>query len=221
MELLFKGKVALVTGAASGMGLATARAFANAGAAVVLADQNESADKEAAEQIVAQGGRAIPIGCNVADEKEVQAMIGAAVAKAAKSSTGSTRSARCLELHGIRIAADARAGQWCDCQLFVAWRSGRDCGPRCLARVETWCAWTHEERRARVCHSWHSYQCRMPRDHRDADGDGHARQRAGSDEGTDEGAAHWPARQTGGDRRRRIVALQSGVEFCHRTFTGG
>ena len=39
----FDGKVALVTGAASGMGLATARAFAEAGAAVALADVNEAA----------------------------------------------------------------------------------------------------------------------------------------------------------------------------------
>ena len=39
----FSGKVALVTGAASGMGLATARAFAEAGAAVVLADFKEDA----------------------------------------------------------------------------------------------------------------------------------------------------------------------------------
>ena len=37
----FSGKVALVTGAASGMGLATAKAFAEAGAAVVLADFKE------------------------------------------------------------------------------------------------------------------------------------------------------------------------------------
>ena len=40
--LNFSGKVALVTGAASGMGLATARAFAEAGAAVVLADVREA-----------------------------------------------------------------------------------------------------------------------------------------------------------------------------------
>jgi NAD(P)-dependent dehydrogenase (short-subunit alcohol dehydrogenase family) len=39
----FNGKVALVTGAASGMGLATAEAFAKAGAAVVLADFKEEA----------------------------------------------------------------------------------------------------------------------------------------------------------------------------------
>jgi len=43
----FKGQVALVTGAASGMGLATARAFAAAGASVVLSDVNEAALQQA------------------------------------------------------------------------------------------------------------------------------------------------------------------------------
>lgn len=42
----FSGKVAIVTGAAAGMGLATANAFAEAGAAVVLADYNEDGVKE-------------------------------------------------------------------------------------------------------------------------------------------------------------------------------
>ena len=41
MNISFENKVALVTGAASGLGLATAKAFAEAGAAVVLADWNE------------------------------------------------------------------------------------------------------------------------------------------------------------------------------------
>lgn len=45
----FSCKVALVTGAAAGMGLATARAFAEAGAAVVLADFKEDAVKSAAQ----------------------------------------------------------------------------------------------------------------------------------------------------------------------------
>ena len=46
----FSGKVALVTGAASGMGLATAKAFAEAGAAVVLADFREDAVKAEARE---------------------------------------------------------------------------------------------------------------------------------------------------------------------------
>ncbi len=52
MNLSFENKVALVTGAASGMGLTTARAFAEAGAAVALADVNENAVRSAAEELV-------------------------------------------------------------------------------------------------------------------------------------------------------------------------
>ncbi len=71
----FSGKVALVTGAASGMGLATARAFAEAGAAVVLADIDEDAVRAAADELVAAGYTATAIRCNVADEADVAAMI--------------------------------------------------------------------------------------------------------------------------------------------------
>ena len=62
----FSGKVALVTGAAAGMGLATARAFAEAGAAVVLADFKEDAVKAAAAELVAAGHKAIAVRCDVA-----------------------------------------------------------------------------------------------------------------------------------------------------------
>ena len=58
--LNYSGKVALVTGAASGMGLATAKAFAEAGAAVVLADYNEEAVKAQAQNLVAAGHKATP-----------------------------------------------------------------------------------------------------------------------------------------------------------------
>ena len=50
MNSFFENKVALVTGAASGMGLATAKAFAEAGAAVALADVNEAGVRSAAEK---------------------------------------------------------------------------------------------------------------------------------------------------------------------------
>src|SRR5438309_4942039 len=75
MNLSFQNKVALVTGAASGMGLVTARAFAEAGAAVALADVHENAVRSAAEGLVAAGHKAIGIRCDVADEAEVAAMV--------------------------------------------------------------------------------------------------------------------------------------------------
>ena len=71
----FKGQVALVTGAASGMGLATARAFAHAGAAVTLADVNEAALRQAADEITSAGGKAIGVVCDVSDEAQVAAMV--------------------------------------------------------------------------------------------------------------------------------------------------
>ena len=71
----FSGKVALVTGAAAGMGLATANAFAEAGAAVVLADYKEDAVKAAAERLIAAGHKAIAIGCDVSDDAQVAAMV--------------------------------------------------------------------------------------------------------------------------------------------------
>ena len=75
MNVSFKNQVALVTGAAAGMGLATARAFAEAGASVTLADVNAEAVGSAAEQLVAEGHKAIGVRCNVADEKDVAAMV--------------------------------------------------------------------------------------------------------------------------------------------------
>ena len=75
MNLSFENKVALVTGAASGMGLATAKAFAEAGAAVALADVNEAAVRSATDDLVAAGHKAIGIRCDVADEAEVAAMV--------------------------------------------------------------------------------------------------------------------------------------------------
>lgn len=71
----FKGQVALVTGAASGMGLTTAQAFAKAGASVVLADIHQEAVQTAANELIVQGHKAIAICCNVADESQVKAMI--------------------------------------------------------------------------------------------------------------------------------------------------
>src|SRR5260370_30333542 len=75
----FENKVALVTGAASGMGLATARAFAEAGAAVVLADVDKDAVASAAEDLTSAGRQAIGVTCDVTDERQTAAMVQRAV----------------------------------------------------------------------------------------------------------------------------------------------
>src|SRR3954452_8014281 len=76
----FKGQVALVTGASSGMGLATAEAFADAGAAVVLADLDEDALRATTEQLTSAGHDAIGVTCDVADEAQVAALVERTVA---------------------------------------------------------------------------------------------------------------------------------------------
>src|SRR5437870_4751157 len=76
----FEDQVALVTGAGSGMGLVTAQAFAEAGAAVVLADIDEGAVRAATDEITATGHQAVGVTCDVADEAQAAAMVERAVA---------------------------------------------------------------------------------------------------------------------------------------------
>ena len=74
-----KDQVVIVTGAAGGIGLSTAEAFAGAGAIVVLADINEPVEQ--AEKLTAKGYKAVSIRCDVAEEKDVAAMIDQIVSK--------------------------------------------------------------------------------------------------------------------------------------------
>lgn len=73
MNICLEGKVALVTGA--GIGFATAQAFAQAGAAVALADINAAAVRAATEKLLAAGYKALAICCNVAEKSAVATMV--------------------------------------------------------------------------------------------------------------------------------------------------
>lgn len=75
-----KDKVALVTGAAAGIGLACAEAFAREGAKVVLSDVAVERGEAAAEKIQAAGGEALFVACDVGDKAQVDALVAAAVA---------------------------------------------------------------------------------------------------------------------------------------------
>ncbi|MGV9314819.1 3-oxoacyl-ACP reductase FabG [Streptomyces sp. NPDC003691] len=69
-------RVAVVTGAARGIGAATAVRLAADGRAVAVLDLDEAACEETVEKIVAAGGRALAVGCDVSDAARVEAAVG-------------------------------------------------------------------------------------------------------------------------------------------------
>lgn len=75
MSYDFEGKVAIVTGAASGIGAAVARALAADGASVLVADMDIAGAEDVARAISASGGKARAHEVNVADAVEVEAMV--------------------------------------------------------------------------------------------------------------------------------------------------
>jgi NAD(P)-dependent dehydrogenase (short-subunit alcohol dehydrogenase family) len=80
MSGLLAGKVALVTGAGAGIGRASALAFAEAGARVIVADIDVAGGEETAQSIEQSGGKALFVKVDVTDASEVNTLVAQAVA---------------------------------------------------------------------------------------------------------------------------------------------
>ena len=157
MTGMFAGKVALVTGAGGGIGLASAKAFAEAGASVIVADRNAETIGKAAEALRSAGHNAIGVVCDVTDRAQVTRMVDQAVANLwapgrclqqrgdqlrGRVLAGNERrrvrphhqcqSSRRLELHEGGTSPDDGAGKRRNRQLFIDWRNGGFEGTECL-----------------------------------------------------------------------------------------
>ena len=77
MRPLLEGSVSLVTGAASGIGRATALLFADEGATVVVADVDEPGGNETVRLVRSRGGEADFVACDVTDSAQVAEAVGA------------------------------------------------------------------------------------------------------------------------------------------------
>ena len=75
----FKGKVIIVSGAASGIGAAICQRFAGEGAKIGLLDMDETGVKAAADKLKGAGAEAVGIKCDVVNEAECTSAVGAVI----------------------------------------------------------------------------------------------------------------------------------------------
>ena len=107
-----KDKVAIVTGAASGIGLEIARAYAREGAKIAIADLKQDAAEAAAKEIKSAGGQAIAVAMDVTNEAQVDAGVEATVkalggVDVLVSNAGIQIISPVQDLESVRLAQDA------------------------------------------------------------------------------------------------------------------
>jgi NAD(P)-dependent dehydrogenase (short-subunit alcohol dehydrogenase family) len=191
----FTGQVAVVTGGSSGMGLATARAFAEAGAAVVLADVNEDALNTAADDLTGAGHQALGVLCDVSQEDQVAAMVDRTVAAfgrldmafnnagiqapptdAAEEPAETFDRVNAINLRGIwacmkhELARMRTQGSGAIVNCFLPRRARRTARTRRVPRLKARRDRPHQERRAGICPTRDPHQRCLPRNHRNTHG---------------------------------------------------
>ena len=130
---LLEGRVAIVTGAAQGLGQSLAQALASEGAWVVAAGRNLSKCRHTADEIVARGGVAIAAQCDVRESGQIDRCVATAAASFGRidilvNNAGQTGPGRLLEIDEAKIAAQWESGP------LATLRFMRACHPYLRAR---------------------------------------------------------------------------------------
>ena len=226
--------------------MATAKAFAEAGAAVTLADIDEDRGSGRSEELVAAGHKAIGVRCDVTEMDEVAAMVKQTVATfgrldaafnnaGVQSPVADTADAR-SEDYDFVMGVNLR-GVW-NCMKYELLqmreqRSGAIVNYSSLgglvgiAERGIYHASKHgvvgltKSAGLEYASAGNPDQCGVPRHHRNADGYAHAGNPTRSHGGTDERAADRAAGSSGRNCRRRSLAVQPCLQFCDRPRTPG